>query len=249
MTLNVKLISYTGIGNPDPNFAARLLIYAKSTRLSQSDETEGMIARMEQEDLDRELAYIANTIRSSWEFVDYVFRITGATVATLRQMTRSRVGWSFAEQSQRVNDMSRFTYETPPSVTEADGGARWDRAMATIRDTYSYYRTKSVPQEDARGLLPMNAHSAIIAKPNLSSLAALLPKRDNPRAQAQYRQMALLMEAAVLGVHPWAKTFLRPERTLTPSLDAILRELAAHGDKSAALAAQKELDTLKATWG
>jgi hypothetical protein len=51
---------------------------------------------------------------------------------------------------------------------------------------------------------------------------------------------------------PWVKAFLYPERTRTPAIDAILRELlgtASPVDRPKLNAAMKEIDALKSTWG
>lgn len=250
----VTLISYTGHGHPDPLYAAKLLAYTKNTRLEQGAETRSKIEAMSEEELTSDLNYISGTIRSSWEFVDYVFEIRDVTRAFTHQLVRTRTA-SYAQQAQRVVDMKDFGAlkpETVMGVDEEESDSQWDELMTHISDVYKYYQSKGVPHQDCRGVLPTNVYTNIIMKANLRTLADLLAKRKNLRAQGEYGWVAMEMEKCVLAVHPWAEPFLNPERTSTPALDALLKEaLGADSpiDKPSVNLALKELDTLKAVWG
>jgi flavin-dependent thymidylate synthase len=254
--MKVSLIDYTGAGSADPWYAARLLAYTKNTRLGQGEATRASFAEMDEDDLKKELDYIAGTIRSSWEFVDYTFEIQAVTRAFTHQLVRTRTA-SYAQEAQRVVDMSDFKALKPDTVIEIDtahesGFSAWDRLMEMIAETYSYYSDQGVPNQDCRGVLPTNVYTNIIVKMNLRTLADLLAKRKNLRAQGEYGSVAKEIERLVLDIHPWTKPFLDPERTRTPALDAILARLlgsASPIDKPELNAALKELDTLKATWG
>jgi len=116
--MEVNLIDYTGMGHPDCHRAARLLVYTKNTRLEQGEDTRAAIEALTKAELEDQLAYIANTIRSSWEFVDYTFEIIGVTRAFTHQFVRTRTA-SYAQQSQRAIDMSEFTTERPESIRPA----------------------------------------------------------------------------------------------------------------------------------
>ena len=254
--MKVTLIDYTGRGSDDPLYAARLLIYTKNTRLTQGEETRMVVAGMSETVIMEELSYIANTIRSSWEFVDYTFEIQGVTRAFTHQLVRTRTA-SYAQQSQRSVDMSDFETLLPDSTMNADGGAAWYATVGHISTTYKYYQEHGVPAEDCRGLLPTNILTNIIMKMNLRTLADLLPKRKSLRAQGEYTNVAKEMERCVLDVHPWAKEFIDPDRLATPHLDQILKALVdmlaregktPSGDP-ALNNALKELDKLKGTWG
>jgi len=248
--MNVILIDYTGIGHADKDYAARLLTYTKNTRLTQGEETREKIAKMEPSALLTELDYIANTIRSSWEFVHYTFEITGVTRAFTHQLVRTRHA-SFAQQAQRVVDMSSFETLVPITV-QRSGTDEWDKCMKVIAETYKHYQLEGVPAQDCRGVLPTNVLTNIIMKIDLRNFADLVGKRENLRAQGEYADVAKLMKEEVLRVHPWTAPFLSPERTATPVLDKLLRE--ALGTRSPIdapdiNAALKELDKLKGTWG
>lgn len=252
--MKVRLIDYTGINAAEPaDYAARLLIYAKNTRLTQGEETRTQIDAMTKQEVIKELQAIAKTIRSSWEFVDYTFEIRDVTRAFTHQLVRTRTA-SYAQQAQRVVNMFDFKTRKPATVAKnLVANELWDQLMTKIGATYSYFHDEAgIPAQDCRGVLPTNVLTNIIAKINLRTFADLCGKRDNLRAQDEYHDAVVLMKQAVLKVHPWAEIFLSPERTRTPHLDEILREQlgsASPVDKPRLNAALKELDALKGIWG
>ncbi len=251
--MEVNLVDFTGKFAPDPaDYAGKLLIYAKSTRLEQGPETREKIGSMNAREAAAELEYIANSIRSSWEFIDYWFEVRGVTRAFTHQFVRTRVGISFAQQAQRVADMGHFDYLVPQTVIDAGLKTKWDDHMAAVADFYREMQDAGVPNQDCRGVLPTNVKTNIMGKLNLRTLADLAAKRQNLRAQGEYGEVVSRFKELALGVHPWIAPFLDPERTSTPFLDALLaRELGTAGplDKPDLNEALKELDKLKAVWG
>ena len=250
--MEVKLIDYTGAGSPDPaNYAARLLIYTKNTRLTQGDETLKRIYEMPDDAAASELDYIAKTIRSSWEFISYTFQVTGVTRAYTHQQVRTRHA-SYAQQAQRVVDMSNFETLMPETIKTAGLEGLWNNCMMTIAATYRELHNAGVPAQDCRGVLPTNVLTNIIVKIDLRAFADLVGKRENLRAQDEYARVVAAMKAEVLRVHPWTGPYIDPERRHTPAIDAIMRNAlngSAPTDKPEINNALKELDALKAIWG
>jgi len=250
--MKVSLINYTGFGHPDPLFAARLLAYTKATRLEQGDEGFAAFLAMPESEILSQVAYVSDTIRSSWEFVDFQFQITGVTRAFTHQFVRTRTA-SYAQQTQRMVDASKMGVVMPESVAaHPKAKAAWEQGALTMMEAYKEMQKEGIPNQDARGILPTNIETSITAKLNLRTLADLVGKRQNIRAQGEYAEVAQKMAQLVLGVMPWAELFLYPPRTQTPALDAALRALL--GDRSPTdvpeiAAALKEVDRLKATWG
>ena len=248
--MKVTLIHYTGA--PDPLYAARLLVYTKSTRLTQGEETRAKVFAMTAEELKPELEYISHTIRSSWEFVDYIFEISEVSRAFTHQFVRTRTG-SFAQQSQRSVDVSGFDYVTGPSIeNESFLNSAYEDGMRTINEIYKDLIANGAEVQDARGILPTNIHTSIIAKFNLRTMADMAGKRKNPRAQGEYTQIYNIMADAVIATHDWTREFLYPSRLSTPNLDELIKEAlggATPLTNPAVNAALKELDALKATWG
>lgn len=250
--MKVELIDYTGCGHPDPaDYAARLLIYTKNTRLEQSGATRAEINAWDAKRVEDELKYIANTIRSSWEFVSYTFQITGVSRAFTHQFVRTRTG-TYAQQSQRSVDLSGGFDVIEPEFPNEEVRMEWIKTMDAIRFGYARMRAHGMPTEDARGVIPTNVSTNIIAKFDLRAMADLAGKRDNLRAQGEYARVFQWMAKVVLEAHPWAEDFLYPERASTPALDKLLRELLGNRTPSSVPEindALKELDRLKAVWG
>ncbi len=251
--MKVELIDYTGWNNIDPaDFAGSKLIAAKKTRLDKNVNIDTLILGMTNEEFDAELAYIANTIRSSWEFINYTFRISGISRACCDQIVRTRTA-SFAVKTQRIGDHSEFDYVIPETIA-ANPELKRDfiNHMVGVQGFYADLVAAGIPSQDARSVLPMATESPLTAQYNLRTLADVVGKRENLRAQGEYVEVAKEMKRLVLEVHGWAKFFLDPDRTATPRLDAMLKDAlgsAGPGDKPEVYDALKELDKLKGVWG
>ena len=208
--MKVQLVSYT-------DDAVNLLLFTKNTRLMNDDDAYSQIAEWPQEKKQEELDYMLNTIRSSWEFIDYTFNIRDVSRGFTHQFVRTRQA-SYAQQSQRTVDMSGFGYYTPPRIAENEvAKALYDVAMNQINESYQALR-EIVPAEDARGILPTNIHTNIVAKFNLRTLSEMAKSRLSPRAQGEYQEVFKLMVAEVTKVHPWALPFLTPKEWAAPSM-------------------------------
>lgn len=203
--MKVTLISHT----PE---ARELLIFTKSTRLTMSPGFMDEIRGWSDERKAAELEYMANTIPSSWEFVDYVFMIEGVSRAFTHQFVRSRNA-SYAQQTMRVLNMGEYDYVfTERLAAHPEGRAAVERINGQIRDTYNALIAAGLPAEDARGILPTNIATNIVAKFNLRAFVDLAKARSGGRTQGEYQSVVRAMVDAVLAVHPWAERFLFGER-------------------------------------
>lgn len=201
------LINYTGIGHPDPLFAARLLAYTKNTRMNLTPEAlTAFLGKPEAELLD-ELEYMAGTIASSWEFCDLTFAITDLSRSTALQMVRTRTA-SFAHQSQRVTDMRQAKWDVPPTCD----ANQFNEAVRSSLLDYDAAITNGASLEDARDLLPQCLHGNLIAKYNLRGLVDLVRARDSLRVQGPYADVVKQMKQQTLAVWPWAATFFVPKQ-------------------------------------
>lgn len=195
--MKVTLISVT------PN-ALDLLLSTKNTRLSAEDDP----AKWSDEKRAEHLAYMRDTIKSSWEFVDYVFKIEGVTRAFTHQFVRTRTG-SYAQQSTRVIDARHQEVDMPVAIADAPPHrAIWERAVEVMLDAYGDLIDAGAPMQDARGLLPTNITTSIIAKFNLRNLHDMAKLRLCTRTQGEYQDVFRAMRAAVIETHPWAENFL-----------------------------------------
>lgn len=251
--MKVELIDYTGMGQSDPLWAARKLLYIKNTRLQRSPSVRAEIFEHKSPDeVQEELKHVVMSIRSSWEFVSWTFEVTGVSRACTDQILRTRHG-SYAVQAMRVADMSDFAMVTPKTIRENPEAARlWRLGRGQINYIYTSLLRLGIPNQDARGILPMNIENNFNAEWKLNTMAEICGKRDNLRAQGEYTEFVIALREEIYKVMPWTRMFLEPERTQTPALIKIMSEqLGDSGplDKPLVNQALKEIDMLKGIWG
>ena len=204
--------------------AVNLLLFTKNTRLMNDDDSYSKIVDWSDEKKQSELDYMLNTIRSSWEFIDYTFDVREVSRGFTHQFVRTRQA-SYAQQSQRTVDMGGFSYYTPDRFYEPENEHQkliYDQAMETINMHYQQLRELGIPAEDARGILPTNIHTNIVAKFNLRTLSEMAKSRLSPRAQGEYQEVFKLMVKEVVKIHPWADPFLTPKEWAAPSMSKSL---------------------------
>lgn len=189
--------------------AKDLLIFTKQTRLKMSAGGLKDIVNMSEDEKKEQLDYMVNTIKSSWEFVDFTFLIEGVSRAFTHQFVRNRMG-SYAQQTMRILDVSGFDYVTGPSI-EKDESLKeyYDATMGILNQRYNYLIEKGASIEDARGILPTNICTNIVAKYNLRTLSDMLQSRQSPRTQCEFREVGEQMFKAVVEAEPWIAPFLR----------------------------------------
>lgn len=207
--MKVTLIHY------DVN-ALDLLLFTKTTRLQMSPAGMATVAAWSEEEKSEHLRHMRHTIKSSWEFTDYVFVIEGVTRAFTHQLVRHRVGTSFAQQSMRAVDMSDFDVTPGPSIN-ADPYVRtvWEDGMDRLKILYRLLIGYGADVQDARGVLPTNVQTNIVFKANLRTLHHMLSERLCVRAQGEFQDVCLQMREAVVAVHPWTDPMLRVHCALT----------------------------------
>lgn len=217
--MNVTLINYT-------QNAMDLLIFTKSTRLGLTPSLMKTIASMRESEKLKELEYMANTIPSSWEFVDYTFLVEGVSRAYTHQQVRTRAA-SYAQQSLRVVDMGGFNY------VFTDANYEDPRAMELIDEHNNktqvvYEKLIGLGQatEDARGILPTNIATNIICKFNMRTFVELAKSRTGGRTQGEYQKVVSKMVDSVLEVHPWMDKFLHGDegRDYFAEIEAFAKE-------------------------
>lgn len=245
--MKVSLIDWTGKGamnwdtlegppafRPDTRgeAAVNLLLFTKNTRLTMSPGLLEEIAAWPWEKKLAELEYMSNTIPSSWEFVHYTWMIEGVSRGFTHQFVRSRT-FSFAQQTMRVLDVSTgpgWDYYTGPGIRSSSEytatDEKEDRAyalyhgtMRIIANAYESLIEGGVPIEDARGILPTNILTNIVASCNMRTFVELVHKRSSLRVQGEYRDVLAAMKAEVLRVHPWMSLFI--DRTADRAADEL----------------------------
>lgn len=243
----VKLVGFTGKGSSDPaREAANLLVFTKQTRLNMDADQMARVEAMTEEEIRAELYYMANTIPSSWEFVDYTFLINNVTRAFTHQFVRTRTG-SYAQQTMRVLDVDGWTYGVGPTLEGSDPlSERYREAMRYVAGAYRDLVDRGAAIEDARGILPTNIHTNIVAKFSLRTLAETARKRASGRTQGEYRDVMKMMLEAVKEVHPWASLFLERDFDRSAAdLETMVRRFIPKGENQ--IQAIKLIDQLRAS--
>lgn len=194
--MKVNLLSHT----PD---ALTLLLRTKNTRLKHDEDP----ATWSDERRAEHLAYMRDTIKSSWEFVTYVFELSDVSRAFTHQLVRTRAG-SYAQESQRTIDASDngFLPLVLPDKPAAD--ALYNISCANAFQDYASLLRSGVHPQDARGVLPTATLTSITAQFNLRTLSEMAKVRLCTRTQGEYQDVFRAMRAAVLAVHPWAAEFI-----------------------------------------
>lgn len=195
--MQVKLISHT-------QNALELLLNTKNTRMG------GKLAEdMTPEEKADHLRYMLKTIKSSWEFVDFIFEIEGVSRACTQQIERHRHG-SFAERTMRALDMSNAEFVMPTHFE--DGSELGNIAFTSFQDSVEAYvllLDNGAQLQDARCVLPLNTSTGLLAKFNLRSLHEMAKVRLCARTQGETQRVFRAMREAVIAVYPWAEDFLQ----------------------------------------
>jgi len=208
--MNVSLIDYTGMG-AHPHHAVDLLIFTKNTRLEMKPGLMNEIRAWTWKRKMKELAYMANTIPSSWEFVHYTFLIENVTRAFTHQLVRTRTA-SFAQQTMRVLNVEGWTYSTGPTVIDdQSNNAIYQNAMKDVSGAYDDLIKHGAAIEDARGILPTNIHTNIVMSANLRTITEMIQKRSSPRVQGEYRDFISMIKTCITEVHNWAQIFFNQD--------------------------------------
>jgi flavin-dependent thymidylate synthase len=251
--MKVTLLDYTGAGC-HIDYAIDLLIFTKGTRLQMSPAARDEIRNWPYDKKIDEIKYMANTIPSSWEFVDYTFMIEGVTRAFTHQLVRTRTA-SFAQQTMRVlnvGDGPGWDYLTGPTIEhEPIVGAEdptlkavYDNCMENISKTYNHLIVAGAAIEDARGVLPTNILTNIVMKCNMRTFVEMVHKRSSPRTQGEYRNVLDAMKTAALGAHPWLTHFV--ERTFDKAASDLDKEISEIDDTAKRTRMIKLVDQLRA---
>ena len=199
-------------------WALETLLMTKNTRLNINAGSLDEVIHWDDERKTKELRYALTTIKSPFEFIDYIFAIEDVSRAFTHQLVRHRVGTSFAQQSQRTVIMKDFVYVTPEHFIdeydeESTAGfnlmSTYNDTMDCIKNGYNDMIDLGAKPEDARGVLPTNICTNIIFKVNLRALSGICAERLCVKAQGEFQQVVKLLREEVLKIHPWAEPVLR----------------------------------------
>jgi thymidylate synthase ThyX len=175
--------------------ALDILLMTKSTRLKGATLAE--ITALPMSEKLNHYSYMKDTIKSSFEFVTYIFNIQGVSRAFTQQLERTRTQ-SYAEQSLRAVDVRNSpTY----NFGLCDD---YDIAVTNSMAAYEKMVDAGIPIQDARGVLPIDITTNIIVGTNLRTLHETAKVRLCVRTQGEYQNVFKEMRRLIGEVHPWA---------------------------------------------
>lgn len=208
--MQVTLIDGTGFGSSNPGrYAANIIAYTRSTRLKMSPGLLAEIQAKEDYEVLKELKEAANTLPSSWEFIQFTFLIEGVTRAFTHQLVRTRTA-SYAQQAMRIVDMKDFEYSTGNTIiNDRHRQVVYDNAMKDISRAYNDLTKLGANNEDARGVLPTNILTNINMSINMRNFINMTRKRVSKRVQDEYRNVLDAMIIQVEKVYPWFYLFYK----------------------------------------
>ena len=133
-----------------------------------------------------------------FEFINMVWYLDGVSRAFTHQFVRHRVGWSFAQQSMRVVSKEDFAknlqFHVPPNVKDS---SQFHVAMYQIEEIYSNLLKHGEEPEVARGVLPTNIHTTIMAACSYRAWRNMAIQRSCVRAQGEFAEVVKAMREEV----------------------------------------------------
>jgi len=184
-----------------PN-ALDILLGTKSARMRGADP-----ATMTEAEKQDHYRYMLDTIKSPFEFVDYIFEISGVSKNFTHQLVRTRTG-AYQQETSRALDMSDCETITPEGL-EGRALELFLDGVADANCNYANLIAAGAQLQDARAILPSNMATKIQAKFNLRTLSETAKNRLCTRTAGEYQNVFRLMRAAVLELHPWADSLLQ----------------------------------------
>jgi flavin-dependent thymidylate synthase len=243
--MKVELIDFTGIGRSDQMWhAADVMIFTKQTRLNLSSGLMSQIKGWSISKKEEELQYMAKTIKSSWEFVDVTFLLSGISRAVAQQITRTRTA-SYAMQSMRVTNASELNVVEGKKLDERQL-QMYRTAVESSKQSYKELVEAGVALEDARGILPLNTECNIVCKYNFRSVTDLIKARKSLRAQGEYGEIVRKMESLILEVWPWATPFFESDKDIAVKmLETIANDMGITTGKGVGWEIAKAIDLIR----
>lgn len=196
--MKVELIRHT-------SDALDLLIGTKTTRMGGKRPEE-----MSEDEKREHYSYMLDTIKSPFEFVDYIFEIDGVSKNFTHQFVRTRTG-AYQQQTSRAVEVDVYGDTVMPDAFNKSPEllGLWHDAMADADAHYRNLQAAGAELQDARAVCPSNMGTKITAKFNLRTLSDMSKVRLCARTQGEYQQVFRAMRERVLEVHPWADSLLQ----------------------------------------
>ena len=137
-----------------------------------------------------------NGHHSVFEHIYFTFKIEGISRACSHQLVRHR-HCSFTQRSQRYCSEGEFEVVKPKTISDIDRKGGYENLMYEIGEHYRELTAISVPNEDARYLLPNACTTELYLSCNLRELIHIANERLCSRAQWEIRELVKEMVALI----------------------------------------------------
>lgn len=138
-----------------------------------------------------------NGHHSVFEHIYFTFKIEGISRACSHQLVRHR-HCSFTQRSQRYCSEDGFKVILPPSIEkDYPSECSYEHIVRNIDEAYAVLQNNSIPNEDARYILPNACETSLYLSCNLRELIHLANERLCLRAQWEIRDLVKAMVALV----------------------------------------------------
>lgn len=136
-----------------------------------------------------------NGHHSVFEHIYFTFKIEGISRACSHQLVRHR-HCSFTQRSQRYCSEGDFGFVIPPSLDSSYEADEFENIMLRLQERYENLQ-KSIPNEDARYVLPNACETSLYLSCNLRELIHMSNERLCMRAQWEIRELVKQMVSLV----------------------------------------------------
>ena len=136
-----------------------------------------------------------NGRHSVFEHIYFTFKIEGISRACSHQLVRHR-HCSFTQRSQRYCSEGDFGFVIPPSLDSSYEADEFENIMLRLQERYESLQ-KSIPNEDARYVLPNACETSLFLSCNLRELIHMSNERLCLRAQWEIRELMKQMVSLV----------------------------------------------------
>jgi len=107
---------------------------------------------------------------SIYEMPTFQFGIEGVSRSLLAQLTRHRIGWSFAVQSQHFQKHNDFQYKDLEQYASEEHKEEYYKLMDSLNTFYKKSMELGIPRYIAREVLPNSCAVHLVAGTNLRAL-------------------------------------------------------------------------------
>lgn len=120
----------------------------------------------------------------------YQFNLSGVSRSCLAQMTRHRIGWSYAVQSQHFQNHTDFSYKGLEQYYSDQQEMNYFKLMKDINTFYKDALKHGIPKYIAREVLPNSTSVNMVTSTNLRALDNFWKLRSGKENTPEIREVS-----------------------------------------------------------